>query len=200
MPSLEENMNTIIAVGSTNEAKVLAVKEVVMVSTFFSQAQVIPLSTQSRVSDQPLTLQETILGAKNRARDAFEKCVGCHYSFGIESGLMEAPETATGFLHVSVCSIHNGKRDFIGLSTGFELPPKILELLLVNKMDLTQACLQSGISQNAKIGSTDGLVGILTKGRVDRKEYSKQCVLSAILQLENSNWYVSQPHSAGLKC
>lgn len=177
-----------IVVGSTNGAKVMAVKEVLADSSRFSKAEVIELSTSSNVANQPLSLQETILGAKNRAINAFSQCQ-CHYSFGIESGLMETEGTATGFLHVSVCCIFDGKNAYTGLSSGFELPPKILELVLNQKMDLSQACLHSGISQNAKIGSTEGLVGVLTKGKIDRKEYSKQCVITAILQLENGDWY-----------
>ena len=73
-----------------------------------------------------------------------------------------------------------------------ELPPQILELILSKKMNLSQACLHSGISNNAKIGSTEGLIGVLTRGRVDRKEYSKQCISTAILQLENAEWYVQK--------
>ena len=65
-------------------------------------------------------------------------------------------------------------------------------------MDLSQACLDSGISTNTKIGSTEGLIGILTKGRVDRKEYSKQCVMAAVLQLENNDWYRSSKDASPL--
>ncbi len=183
-------MNWCIAIGSTNEAKVLAVKESIVNSPSLSKAQVVSVSTSSDVSDQPLSLQETILGAKNRARNAFNKCDSCRYSFGIESGLMETSDVSTGFLHVSVCCIYDGENFYTGLSTGFELPLQILELVLNKKMDLSQACLHSGISNNAKIGSTEGLIGILTKGRIDRKEYSKQCISTAMLQLENSEWYV----------
>ena len=91
---------------------------------------------------------------------------------------------------VSVCSIYDGENYYTGLSTGFEIPLQILELILDKGLDLAQACLQSGISDNAKIGSTEGIIGVLTKGKIDRKEYSKQCVTSALLQLENADWYV----------
>lgn len=182
----------IIAVGSTNEAKVSAVKEVLMESPHLSQAEVLAFPASSDVSEQPLSLSETIQGAKNRARNAFNSCAHSVYSFGIESGLMETPDTSTGFLHVCACAIYDGTNYCIGLSTGFEVPPQILELILDKKMCLSKACLHSGISNNAKIGSTEGLIGVLTKGKIDRKEYSKQCVLAAILQLENATWYKTQ--------
>ncbi len=180
----------IIAVGSTNEAKVLAVREAINSSSLFSNPQLIPLSTSSEVSDQPLSLQETIQGAQNRAKSAFNQCQNCRYSFGIESGLMEASNATSGYLHVSVCCLYDGINRYTGLSTGFEIPPQILGFILDQKMDLAQACLQSGISSNTKIGSMEGLVGILTRGRVDRKEYSKQCVMMALVQLENAEWYI----------
>lgn len=182
--------NMIVAVGSTNEAKVLAVKESLSASPRFSNAKIVSLSASSDVSSQPLSLQETILGAKNRAKNAFNNCEGCAYSFGIESGLMESPEVATGYLHTCAGCIYDGTRYYIGLSTGFEVPPQILTLLLENKMDLSQACLESGISHNSNIGSTEGLIGVLTKGKIDRKEYSRQCILTALLQLENAEWYI----------
>lgn len=176
----------VIAIGSTNEAKVLAVKEVLLDSLRFFHSKVICLTVPSAVSDPPISLQETIQGAKNRAKNVFAQC-DCKYSFGIESGLMEATETFSGYLHVSICCIYDGTNYYTGLSTGLEVPPQILELVLSKKMNLGQACIHSGMSRN--IGSTEGLIGILTKGKINRKEYSKQCVKAAILQLENGEWY-----------
>jgi inosine/xanthosine triphosphatase len=183
----------LIAIGTTNTAKVQALEEVLKgYSIFENTVQIIPFSVPSGVSDQPLSLQETIEGAKNRAKNSFIGCDSCSYGFGIESGLLEAPGTRTGFLHVSVCSIYNGKDHYVGLSTGFEVPPAILSLVTDKKMDLSQACLETGISTNTSIGSQEGLVGILTNGRVDRKEYSKQAIRSALVQLEYAEWYTQK--------
>jgi inosine/xanthosine triphosphatase len=182
----------IIAIGSTNEAKVQAVKEVLKSSSHFEKAKVISLLISSGVSDQPLSLEETIQGAKNRAKNAFGKCDSCQYGFGIESGLMAAPGTSTGYLNISICCIYDGDSVHTGMSCGFEVPVQALELLIEKKMDLTQACLNTGITKNSNIGSTEGLIGILTKGKIDRKEYSKQCILLAIAQIEHADWYLPQ--------
>jgi len=179
----------LVAIGSTNSAKVMGVQEVLSKSKRFSQAQLISVKTSSGVSDQPLSLSETTQGAKNRAEAAFKHSPQCLLGFGIESGLMEAPDTSSGYLLVSVCSIFNGSHHAIGLSTGFEIPPSLLELMLNHKKDLTQACLETGISKNAHIGSQEGLVGILTHNQIDRKEYSKQAVLTALAQYEFPDWY-----------
>ncbi len=179
----------LIAIGTKNTAKVQALEEILKDYPHFQDLQIVPFSVSSEVSEQPLSLEETIQGAKNRAKNGFVACDGCSYGFGIESGLIEAPGAQTGFFNVCVCSIYNGKDFYIGLSTGFEIPPSILSLITEKKMDMSQACLHSGITDNTHIGSQEGLIGILTKGRVDRKEYSKQAMMSALVQLECSHWY-----------
>lgn len=184
----------IITVGSTNPAKVLAVRGCLEDTSHFLYAKVISLAVDSDVSEQPISLRETIQGAKNRAKNAFNQCC-CNYSIGIEAGLMETAEAASGYLHVTACCIYDGTKHYTGLSTAFEIPSCILDLILNQNMDMTQACLQSGISNNAKIGSTEGLIGILTKGKMDRKEFSKQAVMATIVQLENIDWYVPNQNS-----
>lgn len=54
------------AVGSTNEAKVSAVREVIRESTHLSLSEIVSVATQSGVSDQPLSLQRTIWGGSKK--------------------------------------------------------------------------------------------------------------------------------------
>jgi inosine/xanthosine triphosphatase len=179
-----------IAIGTKNSAKVQALEETLKGYPIFENGvQIFPFSVPSEVSNQPLSIEETILGAKNRAKNSFIACDSCSYGFGIESGLIEAPGATTGFLHVTVCSIYNGADYYVGLSTGFEVPPAILSMVKDEKMALCDACLQSKITTNTSIGSQEGLVGILTNGRLDRKTYSKQAITSALVQLEYASWY-----------
>ncbi len=182
-------MELTIAIGSRNPAKIEAVKEVFLRYPDLSASRFTPLSVPSEISDQPLTIEETLLGAKNRAKNAFEASGISRYSVGIESGLFPVKGTQTGFLNVCACSVYNGKEHCIGLSSGFEVPHRILELVLEKNMDLSQACVHSGITANAQIGDAEGLIGILTKGRLDRKEYTKQAIITALVQLEHSQWY-----------
>lgn len=179
----------IIAVGSTNIIKVQAVEEVLQDYADLAHAKIVSLSVPSEISEQPLTIEETIQGAKNRAKNAYMSCGSCKYSFGIESGLFEAPGSQTGYLEACICCIFDGTNYHIGLSCGFEIPQHILNLVLNEKMDLSTACFQSGVTSNTKLGSAEGLVGILSKGRITRKEYTKQCVITALCQLENAALY-----------
>lgn len=185
-----------IAIGTTNAIKIQAVEEVIKDYFQFVSAKIRTFSVPSGISEQPLSLEEIIAGAKNRARNAFAECHDCKYSFGIESGLFEACGTQSGYLEACICCIYDGAEDHIGLSCGFELPSHILGLVLDEKMDLSQACYHSGVTTNTKLGAAEGLIGILTKGRVTRKDYTKQSVTTALIRLENASLYNSHVKTA----
>ena len=61
-----------IHVGSTNEVKVGAVREVSAEYPCIAGAEIVGVEAASGVADQPKTLDETIRGAINRAKAAFE--------------------------------------------------------------------------------------------------------------------------------
>lgn len=178
-----------ISIGTANQIKIQAIEEVLQNYPQLAHAVVHSFDVPSEIEEQPLSLEETIRGAKNRAKNAYEACKACTYSFGIESGLFEAAGTQTGFLEACICCIFDGVNHFIGLSCGFEVPSPILELVLNKNLCLADACYESGITTNKKLGSSEGLIGILSKGRINRKEYTKQSIMTALLQVENAAFY-----------
>lgn len=178
-----------IALGTTNITKVQAVEEVLAEYPLVAKAKLVSVSVPSEISEQPLSLEEIITGAKNRAINAFKEVHGSTYSFGIESGLFEAKGTETGYLEACICIIYDGTNYHTGLSCGFEVPKQILSHVLNDQLDLTQAALKSGITNNPTLGSAEGIIGILTRGRVNRKEYTKQCIRTALIQIENPTLY-----------
>jgi len=179
----------ILSIGSTNSVKIQALEELISKYPELENAKVVSCSVASEVSEQPLSLEEIIKGAKNRARNAFMHCPTATYSFGIESGLFQAIGTATGFLEACVCVIYDGSQYIVGLSCGFEVPSAILKFVLEDKMDLSQACYASGITKNAHLGSSEGLIGVLSKGKINRKEYTKQAIVSALIQIQSFEYY-----------
>jgi inosine/xanthosine triphosphatase len=179
----------IIAIGTTNLVKIQAVEEVIQNYPDLASSQIQSFAVSSEIADQPLSLEEIITGAKNRAKNAYEACGSCAYSFGIESGLFKAQGAHTGYLEACICCIYDGVHFHTGLSCGFEIPPHILTYVLDKNMDLSQACYAAGVTTNANLGAAEGLIGVLTKGRVNRKEYTKQCVTTALIQLEHALWY-----------
>lgn len=170
------------AVGSTNKAKVSAVVEILKDYPHLAHAGVTSLKTDSGVSDQPKSLEETVEGATNRARAAKGDA---DYGIGIESGLIAVPKTKSGYMDICACAIYDGKDFHLGLSSAWDFPdPKITDLIMNHGMNMSEAINHFGLTSNPDIGSAEGAIGIMTKGRVDRKEYTKQALRMALIHLE----------------
>ena len=75
----------VVAVGSTNPAKVKAVEAVVARS--FPDARVRPVAVASGVSEQPLSADETERGARTRALSALAAVPEARFGIGLEGGV-----------------------------------------------------------------------------------------------------------------
>ena len=171
-----------IRVGSTNEVKVEAVKEILRDYAHLAGATVLGVKADSGVSDQPKSLEETVEGAVNRAKNARGDA---DYGIGLESGLMPVPKTKSGYMDVCACAIYDGKEFHLGLSSAWEFPDKsVMELILNEGLNMTEAVHKAGLTKSTSIGAENGAIGILTKNRVDRKEYTKQALRTALIHLE----------------
>src|SRR5680860_212725 len=175
-----------VNVGSNNEVKVGAVREMAPDYDFLSNAEIQGLSVNSEVSDQPKSLEETINGAINRAINSFNSC---DYSFGIEDGLMAVAKTKTGFMNICACVIYDGSNFHMGLSSAFEYPIEVTKIVLLENVEINESFHRVGLTDNPKVGSAEGAISILTKGRLSRKEYTKQAVMNALIHLDNNKLY-----------
>lgn len=174
-----------IAVGTKNNAKVEAVKEITEEYNFLNNSEVISVKADSLVSDQPKNFDEIITGAKNRAKTAF---LGEGISFGIESGITPVPQTKSGYLEFTCCVIFDGKEFHIGVSNGWDMPLKLKEYI-DQGFDMTQASLKAGFSKKANLGDEEGIIGVLTKGKINRKDYTKNAIRMALIHLQNKEHY-----------
>lgn len=172
----------LVIVGSKNNAKVEAVKEILAEYESFRDAEVVSHQVSSGISEQPFSLEETVRGATNRAKNAFKDC---NYSFGLESGFMSVPHTKTGYMDVSVCSIYDGSQFHIGLSPAFEPPKEVFRVMREEGVDMSEATRRVGLTEHPKVGVAEGIIGILTKGRMMRKDQTKQAIIMALIHLEN---------------
>ncbi len=172
----------LIKVGSQNPAKVEAVREILQEYSHLKDAKIEGVDVSSDISEQPLSLEETVRGAANRARNSFGDC---SYSVGIESGLVAVPYTKSGYMDLCAAVIYDGTEVHVGLSSSFEFPDKeITRMIVEDGIDMAQAVNQAGLTSDPAIGSKQGAVGILTKGRVDRKEYTKQALRMALIHID----------------
>ena len=74
----------VFAVGTTSPQKIGYLQEVL--EEFKIKTQLIPVVTESGVSEQPLTSSETKRGSVNRASRAFKQVPSADFSVGIEVG------------------------------------------------------------------------------------------------------------------
>ena len=172
-----------INVGTKNPTKISAVEEIIKDYHMFAGAEVYGLKVSSGVSKQPISLEETAKGAVNRAINSFKNC---NYSFGIESGLTPLSYALTGYVNISVCAIYDGKnKPFIGASSGYEYPPKVIREIIENNLEVDEAMFKCGFTENKDIGQSEGAISILTNGRIDRKNYMQGAIRNALIKLEN---------------
>ncbi len=175
-----------INIGSKNPTKIAALKETIAAYDFLAGAEITTHEAQSGVSPQPKSMEETITGATNRAKAAFADCA---YSIGIESGLMHVPQAKSGYMDFCACIIYDGKESYLGLSCAFEFPFEITRLIHEQGLDASEASFKAGLTEHKNVGSLEGAIGVLTKGRVSRKEYTKQAIQMALIQIENPSFY-----------
>ena len=175
-----------INIGSKAPPKVEALKELVEQYDLLKGAEIKSVEVESGVSEQPEGFEEMIQGAKNRAKKSF---IDCDLSFGLESGIVPMPHTKSDYMDFCCCAIFDGKQFHIGMSMGFEYPKKIIELIKDKKIDASTAAKMIGMTNHEYVGHAEGLIGILTKGKVTRKAYSKQSIIAAMIHLENKELY-----------
>lgn len=147
-----------IIVGSTNKAKVNAVKEVLESMGH----QVIGVETQSCVSNQPFSDEETITGAYNRASSS--SLIG-DIGIGLEAGVQEQ----NGIYYLVNWGVLKTSDDHIFYAGGTRIPlPEELVLPLKSGKELSEVI--DAYSSRIDVRSNEGAIGILTADFFGRKE------------------------------
>ena len=175
----------LVIVGSRNPAKVRAVESAF--AHFFRALKVKGIETQSGVKAQPLTLEETVRGAVNRAKAAWAKESGkCDYSVGIEAGLFKVPQTKTGYMDAAAVAIFDGKLVHLGLTPAFEYPKKVVEKILHEGKEVSDVFLEEW---KEDLRDELGGVGRLTKGKVPRHLLHEMGLFMALAPIVNKKYY-----------
>lgn len=159
-----------VAVGSTNRVKVEAVREVM--ESIYGSVRVYAVDAKSGVPDQPFE-SETHRGAVNRAKEALGDR---DLSVGIEAGVFELYGELMDIQH---CAIIDQKgRITVGMGSGFAYPKDIADLV---RGGLTVGQAVDRVYEKNAVGHSEGAIGLLSKGIMDRKELTKQSILAAMI-------------------
>ncbi len=159
-----------IAVGSLNPVKIEAVRSVM--ERIYGQVRIFAYDVPSEVPEQPFG-EQTPQGARNRAKNAIN---GHTLSVGIEAGVFEM----LGSLYdIQYCAVLDREgRYTIGTGSGFRYPDKVIELV---RGGMTVGDAMKKVYSGENPGKSQGAIGILSKGLLDRKSLTEQSVLAAML-------------------
>jgi inosine/xanthosine triphosphatase len=128
----------------------------------------------SGVSNQPMTDEETIYGARTRAKAALKK-FDVDYGVGLEGGLqaIEGKYVECGWMVV----LDRDNKEGIGASPKVEIAPAIMRLIHEGK-ELGHAVDQIFKLKNAKQGA--GYFGTITKNTITRTSGYRDGVIMAL--------------------
>lgn len=172
-----------IVIASTNPVKVQAVRSGFERMYPDSALTVQTISVPSGVADQPMTDEETLHGALNRARAARQALPDADFWFGLEGGIHEQEEQLMAFAWVVALNRHTSGRARTG---AFVLPPAVAALVHQG-MELGKADdIIFGTSNSKQAG---GAVGLLTNDVLVRATLYEPAVVMALIPFKNPELY-----------
>ncbi|RMF32784.1 MAG: inosine/xanthosine triphosphatase [Chloroflexi bacterium] len=170
-----------IAVGSTNPVKVAAVTRVVR--RLWEEAHVIPLDVPSGVRPQPMSDDEAIAGARNRAWAALRRAQA-DLGVGLEGSVAESPYGL--FLTGWAVVVSREGREGIASGGRLVLPETVARRVRAGE-ELGPVMDDLVGERNTK--QARGAVGILTNGLIVRTAAFEQMVAYALVPFLHPDWY-----------
>ena len=171
-----------IVVASRNPVKIEAVTE--GLKAFLNdEIEMIGVSVESGVPDQPMSGAQTLQGAINRVENAQTKYSGSHFYVGIEGGVAE---TDSGLMAFAWIVISDGKKTGKARTASFFLPPEVAKLVH-GGMELGDADDVVFSKSNSK--QQNGAVGLLTNDAITRKSLYLPAVQMAFIPFLNPELY-----------
>ena len=177
--------SVLVALGSTNPAKSKGAE--LAFSKVFPSVRLKAVRVDF-VRSQPMSLEETVEGAQERATFALE-VARADFGVGVEAGLFELGKAWPGhFLNTQVAAIvdKEGQASF-GCSSAFPIPQKLVGRLKDHGEELDKYTRElTGVS---KVKEEHGIVYHLSKKSLSRVEMTEQCVSMALIPWMNSKAY-----------
>lgn len=168
-----------VAAGTRNPAKLKGIERAFR--EFFGEVEVAGTAVDSGVPRQPIGLEETLRGALNRAARALEAEKG-DYGVGVEAGFFTLAGTS---IEVQIAAVVDPEGKVgVGLSPAFPLPPKFAEALERGEAGELEEVVDRFFGRKGA-GEAEGLVGLLTGGKVTREELTRLAVMMALVPFLN---------------
>ncbi|MCL5438700.1 MAG: inosine/xanthosine triphosphatase [Patescibacteria group bacterium] len=163
-----------IVVGSKNPTKIQAAKEAFLMVFPNKKWEVVGIDVESGVVSQPMSDDESIKGARNRAKAAIKK-IKANYGVGLEGGLQKID--GMWFDCGWIVIIDKEGNEGIGSTIKMHTPKKFMKLIdkgielgIVNDMIFK--------TKNSK--HAEGHFGLMTNGAITRTKGYRDGVISAL--------------------
>ena len=171
-----------IVVASKNPVKIEAVRDGLS-SLIDEEIELVGVSVESGVSDQPMSDAETLNGAINRVQQAYGLYPGHDYYVGLEGGV---EQHTSGLMAFAWMVISNGERTGKARTASFFLPPEVAKLVHEG-VELGDADDVVFMKNNSK--QQNGAIGLLTHDAITRKSLYLPAVQMAFIPFLNPELY-----------
>lgn len=143
------------------------------------------IKSHSGVSDQPMSGDEMLLGARNRIAHVRERVTDADYYVALEGGAEEMHGDLYNFGWVIVES-KTGKRGH-GRTSSFALPRALARLMLEEGLEQSDAMDKAFGKSDTKV--TTGTIGPLTNNAFTYADWYVAAVVSALVPFKKEEWY-----------
>ncbi|MCD6461594.1 MAG: pantetheine-phosphate adenylyltransferase [Thermoplasmata archaeon] len=162
------------AVGSLSPPKAEGVRDAF--SLFFPSVETSAVQVEPPM-DQPMSIEEILMGARKRAEEALPGDGSADYGVGIEHGVVTLASGGHLSFHLCVVADRRGL-ETVGVGPGFPVPGFVLERL---SGDGDMSSILGELLGVENLGSGEGITGLLSEGRVVRRDLVKWAVVSAMV-------------------
>lgn len=187
----------VIAVGSTRDPKLTAVRRVLAslapVDADLSAAAIRPCDVSAVAPAMPLSLEALLAGSRLRAEKALETARAdggsADLGIGLEGGLevgRDAGGARRGFL-MSWAFVTDGVRGAHGCGGALEVPVGLLSEVVDGGIELSAAI--DELSGESDVRSRQGAWGVLTRGVLDRTRSFEIALANALAPFYNRGTY-----------
>lgn len=163
-----------VAIGSLNPVKIEATKQAFLAVWASETFQFIAIATDSGVSAQPMSDDESIQGATNRAQRALKQA-DAEYGVGLEGGLQKTGNHWFDCCWVVIVDKHGNQG--IGSTIKLIVPEKMMALIQQGK-ELGEVCDMLFNKTNAK--QAEGFFGLMTNNLITRTSGHRDGVIAAL--------------------
>ncbi len=150
----------------------------------FEDVEVVGYDAPSGISKQPIVSEQTLNGAKNRARHSREACPDADFWVGVEGGTEDFGGVMQEYTWIFV--VAKDGRESKSRSASFTIPPKIAAMIRKGA-EFGPASDEFFGKENLKQGN--GTIGMVSDNVLTRETYPLPAVICAFIPFKHPEFY-----------